>query len=521
MTPEQEPVPAPRRYGRASAIAVVWLVAGGLYLALPPGVDQFNHAYMGWRWLRGEVPYRDLIDMNWPAVMGFHALASALFGTRSWSWHAFDFLLLAGSAPFLFGLVRRGFGQPAAWIVLLLYPVLYLTLPHDFSGEHDMSGTQFLLGALWFHVRAIEERCWKRSLAAGAFLGLAMLNKPTLGVLGPLLLLHALLLRMPLKSTIVHIAAAAASSVAVILLGFGVVLAAGASAGEVLDGAIRYNTSAQLVDTLPQGVVFSRWAAIHFKWWPVTFGAAAAAAAWAMRAPQRTPASTALPVLWLAGALSYLAQRKGYAYHLSPCFAAIVGLSAAAIPLAGKAASGRWGPKGMLRAQGVAAVLIFGFSAYKIGGLHRFVPRAIVTGDWSPHEARFPGGEDFTFAQIRELAADVDRSVGQDETVLVVGYVSAVNLLSRRPQPTRFYYTWVLYWMDPSMPMADRWTELWRRDLQERRPRWCLIPRAHFTPWMSSDSGPGRVLREFLEAGYVRTRQIGVVDYGFDLYVRR
>src|SRR6185503_9365437 len=188
MTQEQGSVsPKTRSHGFLAALAFVWIAAGALYLACPPGPDQFNHAYLGWRWVQGEVPYRDVIDMNWPGVMGIHALGATLFGTRSWSWHALDFLLFAGSAAFLFDLVRRGFGRPAARLAVLLYPVLYVGLPYDFSGQHDMTGTQFLLGALWFHVRALEERCWKRSLAAGVFLGAAMLNKPTLGVFGVLL----------------------------------------------------------------------------------------------------------------------------------------------------------------------------------------------------------------------------------------------------------------------------------------------------------------------------------------------
>ena len=60
--------PAERRpYALWTGVALVWIVSGGLYLLSPPSLDQFNQAYLGWRWIRGEVPYRDVIDMNWPA----------------------------------------------------------------------------------------------------------------------------------------------------------------------------------------------------------------------------------------------------------------------------------------------------------------------------------------------------------------------------------------------------------------------------------------------------------------------
>jgi len=521
MMPEQESVPSGvRDFRLVPVVAVVWAAASALYLTLPPGVDQFNHAYLGWRWIRGDAPYRDVVDMNWPGVMGLHALAAAVFGTRSWSWHALDFLLLAASAPFLFDLVRRGFGRPAAWLAALLYPLFYVGLPHDFAGQHDMTGTQFLLPALWFHVRAIEERCWKRSLAAGAFLGAAMLNKPTLGFLGPLMPLHALLVGVPLKAALVHAALAAGSSVALLALGFGAVLASGASIGDVLDAAVRYNATAQFSDHVPAWQVAARWAEVHFRWWPATVLAAAGAAAWSFRGARRTASSTALPVLWLAGVLSFSVQGKGFPYHLSPCFPATVGLAAAAIPLTGRLAAARLGPKGPLSLQALAGLVIFAAGVWKVGGQYASVPRALFTGDWMAHERRFHGGEELPFDEIRTLAAEVERSVPENETVLVVGSVSAVNLLSRRPQPTRFYYTWVLYWLDPSMPMAARWTELWRRDLETGRPRWCLIPREHFTPWMDGDKAPARVLRTFLDAGYVRARRIGQ-ESGFDLYVRR
>src|SRR5436190_17561782 len=104
-------------------VGATWLLSGALYLTLPPSPDQFECSYMGWRVLEGDVPYRDFVDMNWPGLIWIHALATALFGNRIWSWHLLDFALLAMSGGFLADLVRRAAGRTAAFFALLLYPV--------------------------------------------------------------------------------------------------------------------------------------------------------------------------------------------------------------------------------------------------------------------------------------------------------------------------------------------------------------------------------------------------------------
>src|SRR5688500_15812803 len=68
------------------AAVAVWVGCGLLYVTLPPSPDQFQHAYLGWRLLAGELPYRDFIDVNWPGVMTWHAVAIWLFGINLWSW---------------------------------------------------------------------------------------------------------------------------------------------------------------------------------------------------------------------------------------------------------------------------------------------------------------------------------------------------------------------------------------------------------------------------------------------------
>ena len=120
----QRPVLWVLRHWMAFALSS-WIVCGALYLTLPPSPDQFQHAYMGWRLLEGDAPYRDFIDMNWPGVMALHALAAWIFGVNLWSWRAFDFALFAASTLFLGDLARRAAGREAARISLMLCPLVY------------------------------------------------------------------------------------------------------------------------------------------------------------------------------------------------------------------------------------------------------------------------------------------------------------------------------------------------------------------------------------------------------------
>ena len=81
-----------------------------------------------------------------------------------------------------------------------------------------MTGGQFLLVALWFHVRGHEMQDWRQQIGAGVFIAAAMLNKPTLGVFGLLLMVHTALLGVPLRRVALHTAVAGAFAVGGLVL---------------------------------------------------------------------------------------------------------------------------------------------------------------------------------------------------------------------------------------------------------------------------------------------------------------
>jgi 4-amino-4-deoxy-L-arabinose transferase-like glycosyltransferase len=502
-----------------AALSVLWIACGAIYLTLPPSPDQFELGYLGWQMLEGAVPYRDFIDMNWPGVFWLHALASALFGNQLWSWRALDFMALGASAWFLQDLLRRTAGRTAAVVSLALYPLFYISVGSWFSGQSDMTAGQLSLVALWFHVRAHGRHDGRWQIGTGVLLALAMLNKPTLGVLGPLLLAHAAAAGIPLRRALMHTAVAAASAVGVLSLALLAVLAQGASLGEVLDATYTYNVWTQYLEAATPADLARTWWQFHVRNWLILSAAAAAGAGWLLSRAWRDPGATALAALWLAGVLSFLVQHRGFGYHLAPCFIPVVGLAAAAIGVCLDTGRAK-GLRSWTSVVGIAlALLVAGSGLKKVQTAYPNLAAAALERNYLLHLAGFAEGDGLTVADAVSLARQIERAVPAGETVLVLGTASSMNFLARRAQPTRFYYAPVLVNTRPPLPMAERWIDLFEGDLKRNRPRWCLIGAWARTQWLEGDSRGARALRDLLATEY---RRIGVVGSGrsLELYER-
>ena len=496
-----------------------WIVLGAFYLTLPPSPDQFELDYMGWQMLEGAVPYRDFIDMNWPGVIWNHALSTALFGNHLWSWRALDFIAVALSAFFLQDLLKRTAGKTAAALSLVLYPLFYTSLPQWFSGQPDMTAGQLLLVALWFHVRAYETRVCRWQIGTGILIAAAMLNKPTVGVLGLLLPVQALLLRVPLRRVVLQTAVAASTAMGCLLLALLALLAQGATVREVIEALYTYNAWTQFLEAASPGELARQWLAVHVAWWHyLSILAVVGGGLLLWRSPRRI-AATALPILWLGGLLSFLAQHRGFAYHLGPCFIPIIGLAAAALGLCWDAGRAR-GPRSWATALAVFLLLVVGAGGVrKLYDNYGSLPVAFLQGDYSLHLAKFTEGDGLTVADAVTLTEQIERAVPAGETVLVFGTASSMNFLSRRPQPTRFFYAPVLINAHPPLPMADRWIDLFESDLQRARSRWCLISTTVRKSWLEGGSRGAQALRDFLAAHYRRIGFIGSEE-GLEIYER-
>lgn len=505
---------APRWFAVAG---FTWLACGALYLTLPPSPDQFEHSYIGWRLLEGAVPYRDFIDPNWPGVMWMHALSVALFGNQLWSWRALDFIALAASAFFLRDLVARSAGDTAAGLSLVIYPLFYVGLGQWFPGQHDTTAGQLLLPALWCHVRAYESQAWRWQIGTGIFLAAAMLSKPTVGVLGPLLMGHALLLGMRLRQVLLHAGVAAAAGAASLLLALLALLAQGATLAEVVDATYTYNVWTQFLEPSSAAELARSWFRLHVRIWHVLSLLAVVGAGWLLWRGQGRIATSALHLLWLAGVLSFLIQQRGFMYHLGPCYMSIAGLAAVALGqcLDRDRADGSRSWTSILGA--LLLLIVVAAGVRKLHDAYGKLPAALLQDDYALHLTAFLELDGLNVAQAVALARQIERDVPAGETVLVLGRASSMNFLARRAQPTRFYYAPVLINSRPPLPMADRWIDLFESDLRRTPPRWCLISTGIGKQWLEGDSRGAEALRELLSRHYQKTRPIKSAD-GREIY---
>jgi 4-amino-4-deoxy-L-arabinose transferase-like glycosyltransferase len=494
--------------------ATCWLAAGTIYLTLPPSPDQFNHAYMGWRLLEGDVPYRDFIDMNWPGVMALHALAIALFGVNLWSWRALDFLLFAASAVLLADLVLRIAGRDGGRLALIFLPITYAIAGAWVSGQHDMSAAQFLVAALWFHVRGYESRSWWWQLGTGLFIGAAMLNKPTVGSIGVLLPLQALWLHVPPSRVFAHTVATGLAAVGTLLVALLAVVALGSSLREVLEAIYTYNLATHDVDSKPLSHVIAEFFAYQLRHWSPLTLAAVPAIFWVFQRSYRSIATTALPVLWFTGILSYFAQWQGLGYHMAPCYLALAGLAPAGVALVatGRVRLGRVTTQRTIGA-GLIGLVLAGIG-FKLCSLYQSLPAAVLLGGYEHHLARFWAGDSLNVADAIAFTRRLE-AIPERKCVLVVGTTSAIHYLSRNREPTRFYYFPVIDRMRSPLPMSERWLDLWEEDLKNADCRFALVAR-----WVITDyRGPRRAeiaLRKYLQ-GY---RKTGVLGGGMVVYRR-
>lgn len=476
-----------------------WLAAGLLYLTLPPSPDQFHHAYMGWRLLQGDAPYRDFYDQNWPGVMALHALASWLFGVNLWSWRALDFLLFTLSAMALADIVRISAGRDAWRFSLILLPLTYVSASYLIAGQHDMSAAQLLSVALWFHVRGYSRQAARWQIGTGAFLAAAMLNKPTVGGLLILLPLHAAWFGVPARSVVLHSVVAATCMLAALLGSLGIVLGLGATLQNVLDCvytlnmAVRSEYSRSLWERSASNIVHIRSAWLM----PMTL-ASLPAAYWLVCKNNRSLAGTSLWVLFLAGLISYVFQGRGLNYHLATCLLSLAVGQALSIELV---ASGRL----QFRDLPWARWLRVGFIAFSIGVLGAkmivafySLPLALAQWNYDRHLSRFPTGDnDVTVVDVRAFVERLGK-LDSSDCLLAVGEDSSINYLAQRKQPTRFYYSPVIEWARPPLPFAARWLDEWNKDLTNAHCHYVIISKRVHNGWSLGQGRAAESLRMLL-----------------------
>lgn len=499
-------------------VALSWLLFGALYLTLPPSPDQFNHIYLGSRWLSGDVMYVDVIDMNWPGTLAAHAAAVALFGTQLWSWRAFDLLCFAFTCLCLGWLVAQAAGRRAAWVFAALAPAAYVAFGYWMAGQHDMSAAQCMVVGLWCWVRSDALRRHPYTAVAGVFMGLAMLHKPTVGAVFLLLPAHALWLRCSWRRVVGGTGLAGTAAALTILLAAAAVVAMGTPFSALMDTTYTYNAYGRDLKPTTWGEM-----AQATGWWPVavTLLCVPAMGSLATSRP-RSAAGAALLVLWSAGVLSYFAQGRGQHYHLAPSVLAFIAFFAVLLASASRAWTERREPAPLRLRVGLglgmlALVLLAGMTV-RLYQTFRSLPQALSGSTYDLHLANFAENDGLTLADVSAFVRQVETT---DSTgcVLSVGAGSAINVLSGRKQPTRFYYYPVIAYSRPPLPMAERWITLWQQDLAQTRCRYVLVASS---AWLNEGYATQMLATQALRSLLVQYREIREIgSRGMMIYERR
>lgn len=475
-----------------SVVAVGLMAAaalpGLLFLADPPGRDQGVFAYIGWRWLEGEVPYAaGGVEHKGPLPFAAYALATSLFGhsfasIRLLAWAAV--LVAAAGVAWIGGQVRGRsvLAGGASGGAYLLAAALSGLSAYWFGAQAETFMEPFVVGAAALALAAAgreREGSTDRAgtanplwMAAGFVLGLATLGKPTAVLMAPVLLLVAHGWWRPGRA--VQVAAGLAlpwlaTASYFMLRGAGAEFVDNVFVMNLAYGGEGVSQVPHMLSALPAAQ--DRILDLRLL---VLAGAGVVAAIVRLVRLGSAGADRAARLLlaWAAAAYAeVLLQGRLWPYHFWPTLAPVAllgvyGLRAAAgavararTPLAWRAAAGATLIAGLAGGAG----LDWRELDLRLRHLGGDLTQAAFLRHFSPR-----GNEDVDPTETLAAAAYVAANLDADETLLIWGFEPAVNFLARRRSATRYLGD---YYLDsPVLPEAVR-TRYWRVFWEEMAAR--------------------------------------------------
>jgi hypothetical protein len=155
-----------------------WLV--WVSLNWPIAVDGAFFHFMGAQMLLGEMPYRDLFDINFPLIFVLHAAVIAIGGTGDWAFRLYDLGTLTLVGVLAMALVWPA-GRTLAILAALSIVSAHLMFGPLAAGQRDYVLLVPALAAALLSAYASEQPAHRFPLllAVGVASGLAALIKPT------------------------------------------------------------------------------------------------------------------------------------------------------------------------------------------------------------------------------------------------------------------------------------------------------------------------------------------------------
>jgi hypothetical protein len=402
--------------------------------------------YAAWRIGEGATPYRDLFDMNQPGTYLIHLAVLRTLGGGDLAWRIVDLAWLAATVGAI-AVFAAPWGALASAAGAFVFATYHLAGGAWHAGQRDFFVCVFLvLGALgvvrWLEGGRLVSLVW-----SGVALGAGLTVKPHavlfVGALGAVVAVGAARacgVAPAAGATGVFLASAAAAPCAVLLW-----LAAAGGLGawyEIVTGYL-IPLYSRLGRTSPWSVY--RWHA----WIPLGVGVTVSlVVALVRRGAGARHLVAALGVAY--GIFHYVAQGKGWEYHLGPLAAFAALLVAAELPAA--LAARRQALAGTLTATLVALLVLLGAKGLEASPAEFW---------WARH------------ATVRAVEADLRARLAPGDTVQVLdtteGGIHALFRLGVR-QPTRFLYDFHFF-HDEHTAVVQALREEFIRDLDRNPPR--------------------------------------------------
>ena len=467
------------------------LVLGLLVLSLPWPLIQDAPVmhYIAWRIGQGDVPYRDLYDINQPGVYVLHLALLRTLGAGDVAWRAFDLIWLALTVAAVAMFAAR-WGALAAAGAGLGFAAYHLAGGAWQTGQRDfLLCVLLLLGALGV-VRWVEGRGGAFSVfGAGLALGAAVGLKPYAVMFGAALGLIVLVVALRRR------AAADGARALGAYVGGALVVPAALALWLALAGALRAWADIMFGYALPVYGHLGRsapWQGHRWLGW-IPLGLAAGASLVGVLVARRADVRHLVAALGVAyGLFHYVGQSKGSEYHLYPLAAFVCVLAFSALG-AGRA----WLSLPPTIALAAALVLL--------------TAKGLEAADapWIWDKER----------RVRVLVDDLNARLSPGDSVQVLdiadGGLQALLRLHRR-QPTRFLYD-VFFFHEAERPVVQALRAEFLGALQARPPRVVVLMRGG---WPADNFDriqrfPG--LADLLARRY----ELAVAREGHRLYVRR
>ena len=461
---EAAPAPAsPAEPGSGLARVAVWLLTGALAALLAVQVWQSRDwplvqdpplmHYLGWRMTEGDVPYRDLYDMNFPGTLLLHWGIVKFLGPGDAAWRGFNLAWLGLTMLIAAAYLRRLGWLPALGGAMLI-AVLHLEAGPLHAGQRDFIMVALLLGAAHFAARYCESGCSSlaTSAAAGLLAGVCALVKPMAvlfwAALGIFVAVAAWRRGRGFWAPLLAVAGAGLVPVAAAVAWLAAIGALPAFLDILLSYLLPlYGREGRL--TLTDLVQRS----VSVKTFLVLLALAAVPYV-RMIAARRLDARRGLLLLGVAyGLAHFVLQGKGWIYHQAPQIAFACLLAASAWSDAGprRSAAWRWQLSAALAA--VLAVGAFGLWTYS---------------DYPVRQQR---------QKVAQLMQDISPRLQGGQTVQVLdttqGGLDALLRLKVR-QPTVFIYDFHFY-LQPNQPYIQRLRQRFMDQLAANPPRLIVL----------------------------------------------